>query len=52
MPSGAETIQIIRTRRAPDSRNMSSAATALPPVASIGSIISTKLLARFAGSFE
>ena len=40
-PSGAATMQIIRMSRAPASRSRSSAATALPPVASIGSIIST-----------
>ena len=43
MPSGAATMQIMRMSRAPALRSRSSAATALPPVASIGSIISTKL---------
>ena len=43
MPSGAATMQTMRMRVAPASRSRLSAATALPPVASIGSIISTKL---------
>ena len=51
-PSGADTMQIIRIVRAPVALIRSMAAAALPPVASIGSIISTKLSAIFGGSFE
>ena len=51
MPSGAATMQTMRMSRAPAPHSRSSAATALPPVASIGSIMSTKLAPRPGGSF-
>ena len=51
-PSGAATTQIMRIARTPALLMMSIAATALPPVASIGSASSTKLAARPGGSRE
>ena len=52
MPSGAATMQSRRMSSAPAFSSIVIAATALPPVASIGSTISAVLDDRSAGSFE